>query len=84
MERVLRLFEGLYRKFKVEPAVHVQWTWIDGLPGYISRERDGMLQTTALSIENGRIAAIYITRNPDKLSKIAKVLAASGPMTPLN
>jgi RNA polymerase sigma-70 factor (ECF subfamily) len=84
MERVLRLFEGLYRKFKVEPAVHVQWTWIDGLPGYISRERDGVLQTTALSIEDGRITAIYITRNPDKLSKIAKALAASGPMTPLN
>jgi RNA polymerase sigma factor (sigma-70 family) len=84
MERVLRLFEGLYRKFKVEPAVHVQWIRIDGLPGYISRERDGMLQTTALSIEDGRITAIYITRNPDKLRHISKSLAVSRPTTPLN
>ena len=42
-------------------------SWIDGLPGYVSRERGGILQTTALAIEDGRIAAIYITRNPDKL-----------------
>jgi hypothetical protein len=27
----------------------------------------GVLQTTALQIEDGRIAAIYVTRNPDKL-----------------
>lgn len=84
LERVLRLFEGLYRKLTAERAVPIQWTWIDGLPGYISRERDGVLQTTALSIEDGRITAIYITRNPDKLSRIAKALAASGPTTPLN
>jgi len=84
LERVLRLFSGLYRKFKDEPASHVQWTWIDGLPGYISRERTGVLQTTALSIEDGRIVAIYITRNPDKLDRIAKALSASEPTTPLN
>jgi RNA polymerase sigma-70 factor (ECF subfamily) len=84
LERVLRLFGGLYRKFKSEPAEHVQWTWIDGLPGYVSRERDGKLQTTALSIEDGRIVAIYITRNPDKLSHVAKALTTPGPTTPLH
>tara|TARA_R110002110_G_scaffold104517_3_gene263522 strand:+ start:222 stop:809 length:588 start_codon:yes stop_codon:yes gene_type:complete len=30
-----------------------------------------VLQTTALEIENGRIVAIYITRNPDKLTHAA-------------
>jgi RNA polymerase sigma factor (sigma-70 family) len=67
LDRVLRLFAGLYRKLTREPAVLVKWIWIDGLPGYVSYERDGALQTTALAIEDGRIAAIYITRNPDKL-----------------
>jgi RNA polymerase sigma-70 factor (ECF subfamily) len=84
LEKVVRLFEGIYRKLTAEPAVHFQWTWIDGLPGYISRERDGVLQTTALSIEDGRITAIYITRNPDKLSQIAKAIGTSGSETPLN
>lgn len=84
LQKVLRLYDGLYRKLTAGPAEHIEWTWIDGLPGYISRERDGVLQTTALSIEDGRIAAIYITRNPDKLSQIAKALGRSEPKTPLN
>jgi len=40
---------------------------IDGLPGFITRERDGTVQSTACEIENGRIKGIYIMRNPDKL-----------------
>ncbi|WP_370172277.1 sigma-70 family RNA polymerase sigma factor [Sphingobium abikonense] len=40
---------------------------INGLPGFVTREADGEIQTTALAIENGRISAIYVMRNPDKL-----------------
>jgi RNA polymerase sigma-70 factor (ECF subfamily) len=40
---------------------------IDGLPGFITREARGHLQTTALRIEEGRITGIYVVRNPDKL-----------------
>ncbi|MBL0768563.1 sigma-70 family RNA polymerase sigma factor [Sphingopyxis sp. DHUNG17] len=40
---------------------------INGLPGFVTREADGEFQTTALDIEDGRIAAIYVMRNPDKL-----------------
>lgn len=53
---------------------------IDGLPGYISRERD-VLQTTALEIGSGSITRIYITRNPDKLERIRALLDAA-PSTP--
>jgi RNA polymerase sigma-70 factor (ECF subfamily) len=72
LDRVARLFEGLYRKLTAQPALYVRPIWIDGLPGYISRERDNILQTTALEIDQGRITAIYITRNPDKLRHIAE------------
>jgi len=41
--------------------------FINGLPGFITLEADGELQTTALDIEDGKIAAIYVMRNPDKL-----------------
>ncbi len=51
--------------------------WIDGLPGYISRERGDVLQTTALAIEDGQITGIYITRNPDKLRHVAQALAVA-------
>lgn len=70
LERVLRLYAGLRRKLADRPPVLVAPAWIDGLPGYVSRERDGVLQTTALAIEDGRITAIYITRNPDKLRRV--------------
>lgn len=41
--------------------------FINGLPGFVSQEADGEIQTTALDVEEGRIAAIYVVRNPDKL-----------------
>lgn len=41
--------------------------FINGLPGFVTLEGDGELQTTALDLVDGKVAAIYITRNPDKL-----------------
>lgn len=75
MERILRLYEGLHRKLG-DPGEFIQAVWIDGLPGYISRERDGVLQTTAFAIEDGRITNIFITRNPDKLHAVARAVGA--------
>jgi RNA polymerase sigma-70 factor, ECF subfamily len=37
------------------------------LAAFITREADGERQTTALDIENGKIAAIYVVPKPDKL-----------------
>lgn len=74
LERVLRLYAGLRRKL-VDRPVLLAPTWIDGLPGYVSRERDGLLQTTALAIEDGRITAVYVTRNPDKLQRVRSLEA---------
>lgn len=40
---------------------------VNGLPGFVTRELDGELQTTALQIGDGSVIAIYVMRNPDKL-----------------
>ncbi len=48
---------------------------INGLPGFITLEPDGQVQTTALAIEDGRIAAIYVMRNPDKLRHLDSIAA---------
>lgn len=76
LDRLLRLYEGVRRKWGEGWAQMLEPAWIDGLPGYVSRERGDVLQTTALAIEDGRITAIYITRNPDKLRHVARALAA--------
>ncbi|MFE1600469.1 sigma-70 family RNA polymerase sigma factor [Methylobacterium sp. ID0610] len=74
--RVLRLYAGLRRKHGLAPPRLLRPVWIDGLPGFVSADRGGILQTTALAIEEGRIAAIYVTRNPDKLGHVVRMLEA--------
>lgn len=70
LDRAIRLFQGLGRKPGHQPRL-LRMVTIDGLPGYVSIERGDLLQTTALDIHEGRIAAIYIVRNPDKLRHVA-------------
>lgn len=75
IDRVLRLYAGLRKKFAGAPPVQaVRSITIDGLPGYIGYDRGDILQTTALEIRDGRIAAVYIVRNPDKLRHVAAML----------
>ncbi len=69
LDRALRLFAGVRRKNATSPTL-LHTAVIDGLPGYVSIDR-GLVQTTALDIRDGKIAAIYIVRNPDKLRHLA-------------
>ena len=56
------------------PAAQVGTATANGLPGFVTREPDGLLQTTALLVEAGRIKAIYVMRNPDKLRHLEERL----------
>jgi RNA polymerase sigma-70 factor (ECF subfamily) len=51
----------------------IRYGMINGLPGFVSVEPGGLLQTTALAIEDGKITGIYVTRNPDKLGHLGAV-----------
>jgi hypothetical protein len=75
LPKMLRLFAGLARKHAFRPEL-LRLATIDGLPGYVSIDRGELLQTTALEIRDGRVAAIYITRNPDKLRHVAALVEA--------
>lgn len=69
LDNALRLFSHASRNLEQRPTL-VRTAIIDGLPGYVSYNPDGRLQTTALDLEDGRIRAIYIVRNPDKLTHV--------------
>ncbi len=73
LDRVLRLFEGLARKAAYRPQF-LRNVMIDGLPGFVSIDRGEVLQTTALEVRDGKIAALYIVRNPDKLRHVEEML----------
>jgi RNA polymerase sigma-70 factor, ECF subfamily len=75
--RAERFFAGLARKALHRPSPFYRPTRIDGLPGFITRDDDGSVQTTALAIENDKIVAIYSVRNPDKLKHLRLPVIAS-------
>lgn len=64
---VLKLHRGLAVLFGKYGSTLVHTGMINGLPGFVTREADGELQTTALEIEDGKVTGIYVMRNPDKL-----------------
>jgi RNA polymerase sigma-70 factor (ECF subfamily) len=69
--RVAGLFLGVARKSGGQLPTILYKGPINGLPGFVTLEEDGMVQTTALDIEDGRIVGVYIVRNPEKLRHLA-------------
>ena len=73
IEDVMKLHGSLARFFAKDMSQVQRWGMINGLPGFVTVEADGLLQTTALAIEDGKIVGIYIMRNPDKLRHLGSV-----------
>jgi len=67
---VMKLHRSLAVLFGKYGSTLVHTGTINGLPGFVTREADGELQTTALEIEEGKVTAIYVMRNPDKLRHV--------------
>ena len=67
LDAVMRLHAGLTRIFERSMSRLLRQGMINGLPGFVTVEDGDTLQTTALEIRDGRITAIYLVRNPDKL-----------------
>ena len=69
----MKVHTALAQMFGQNPSRLLRYGRINGLPGFITLEADGQIQTTAFAIEDGRIAAIYVMRNPDKLRHLDSV-----------
>ncbi|MCW6534231.1 sigma-70 family RNA polymerase sigma factor [Sphingomonas lycopersici] len=66
-KQVMQVHKALAVLFRKHGSQLVRTAFVNGLPGFVTRESDGELQTTALEIEDGKVVAIYVMRNPDKL-----------------
>ncbi len=69
-DEVTRTFAAIRRLIGSQTGAVVRYAYINGLPGFVTREPDGVLQTTALLIANGKVKAVYVMRNPDKLQHL--------------
>lgn len=70
LDAVMLLHHELTSLFAQSMSKLLRYAFINGLPGFLTIESGDMLQTTALEIQNGKIAAIYVVQNPDKLQHI--------------
>jgi len=69
-EKVLRFLAGVARKGAGFATIEVRAATINGLPGFVLRSEDGAIDTMVFESRAGRITAIYVTRNPDKLRHV--------------
>jgi RNA polymerase sigma-70 factor (ECF subfamily) len=68
---VARFFAGLAQKVPVAEPLTWRQTTVDGLPGIVVIENGEVMHTMAFEIDDGRITAIYVVRNPDKLKHVS-------------
>ena len=72
--KAVRLFLGLRRQFGGSYPHIVSKGMFNGSPGFVSRDADGEPQITILEPgSGGRIAAIYVVRNPEKLASLQEM-----------
>lgn len=74
---IARLLTGYARR----PPPVFRAALVNGAPGLVGRDADGVLSVLALTVDGGRITAIDVIRDPGKLTRIAGLLdsAASQP-----
>jgi RNA polymerase sigma-70 factor (ECF subfamily) len=69
-DKIARFFAGVMKKTRAD-GWRVRDAHINGDPGFVFADPEGALQTIAFDIVDGRIAAIYLMVNPDKLQRVA-------------
>jgi RNA polymerase sigma-70 factor, ECF subfamily len=69
-DKILRFLTGVTRKNPSLAAMQARAATVNGLAGYIAREPDGSINTLAFEHHAGRIVAIYLVRNPEKLRHV--------------
>lgn len=67
---IVRLLEGLRWRQGVPAVESLEMVRINGGPGLLLRLEDGLSTYAFEAGEGGRIAAIYVVRNPDKLRHV--------------
>jgi RNA polymerase sigma-70 factor, ECF subfamily len=72
-DRVSKLLFGIKEK-GWRSIVRMELVTLNGLPGLVTFNQDGVQDAAALEIVDGKIAAMYVVRNPEKLHGVAVAL----------
>ena len=70
-DKVMRFAMGVMRKFGPVEGFNVIRTDINGAPGFLLRTREGLHSALTMEFDGDLISAIYLVRNPDKLTRVS-------------
>lgn len=73
-DKISRFFAGLARKSASPTPCWINPVIVNGLPGWLTIEHDGLPQIMTLEVVDSRVQALYVVRNPDKLRHLADQL----------
>jgi len=69
-DKIVRFFMGVTKGEDSNRFVQ-ESRWINDAPGFLLREADGVVSASvALEVVDGLISAVYLVRNPDKLTRL--------------
>jgi RNA polymerase sigma-70 factor, ECF subfamily len=69
-DRITRFFKGIARKNAGLATIAARPAIVNGTAGFVLHEDDGSVDTMAVEHRDGRIVAIYVVRNPEKLQHV--------------
>ena len=72
----MRFTIGVMRKFGPADGFILEATEINGATGFLLRTRDGLHSVLTMEFDGGRISAIYLVRNPEKLTRVNRLSSA--------
>lgn len=70
LEKAIRLVLGIKKKWPAPEGTDARLARINGAPGIVLSHDGVVFQTMGLEIVDGRIAAVYTMRNPEKLARL--------------
>jgi RNA polymerase sigma-70 factor (ECF subfamily) len=70
LEKAVRLVMGIKKKWPAPDDTTARLARINGAPGIVLSHDGLVFQTMGLEIVDGRIAAVYTMRNPEKLTRL--------------
>lgn len=77
-DKIARFFVGVDTRFR--PAhFSYRFTWLNGAPGVIVYSGERAETAFSVEIEDGKIRAFYVTRNPDKLKRLPGPVGTASP-----
>jgi RNA polymerase sigma-70 factor (ECF subfamily) len=77
-DKIARFFIGVDTRFR-PPHFSYRFTWLNGAPGIIVYSGTRAETAFSVEIEDGKIQAFYVTRNPDKLAHLPGPVGTASP-----